>query len=264
MAQYLPSDSSRLGAVLLSAMSTEDPLGIPIWQVQRRKVPIVSTLVLGNPLMRMVSFVGGSSSPYLNSIMSSSTNIVPHVRHNIISAALIPYNNVEDLVPEDLNLNKSGLPVEIGMGSLLTFNFNSTSRHRDGSLGVSYPIYEVSLTLIKILCYLKNSVLLHHTYQCDADLSVGYEPICYCLAKRTINDSELTKLNDDYESLCRYLCGSDQLPYDVVMQKFNELSDSFFKVTVELNTDPTIRSRTEGMERNHLVFGLHRTVSFCL
>ena len=105
---------------------------------------------------------------------------------------------------------------------------------------------------------------MHHTYQCDADLSVGYEPICYCLAKRTINDSELTKLNDDYESLCRYLCGSDQLPYDIVMQKFNELSDSFFKVTVELNIDPTIRSRTEGMERNHLVFGLHRTVSFCL
>ena len=261
MSQFLPNDTSGLGAALLSAMSSEDSLGIPIWQVQKRRVPTISALVVGNPQMRLVSFVGSQGSPPMGMIMSAATNLVPHLRHNIISARLSAYANVEDTVPEDLNLTKDGLPVEIGTGFLLTFNFASTYRHPDGSLGVSYPIYEITLTLLKVLCYLRNSVLLHHTYQNDVDLSIGYEPVCHSLTRSIMNDTELMDWNDSYELVCRHLCGSDQLTSTAVIQKLEKLIDTFFNVSVELNTDPTLTSRPSDMDRNHLSFKLHRIVS---
>ena len=261
MAQYFPNDTSRLGATLLSNLSTEDPLGIHIWQLCRRQVPIVSTLSLGNPTMRLISFVGSARSPTMSTIMSSTSNMVPHLRHNVVNSSLTFYNNVEDTVPEDLNLNKEGLPVEIGIGCLLNYNFAATERNSNGGLGVSFPMYEVSLTMVKILSYLKNSPLLSHTYQCDDDLTVAYEPACHTLTRSTISDSELMEWNDSYEAVVRYMCGSDQLPLSVVVKKMEGLVDSFFDITTALNTDPTITTRKEDMDRNHHSFRLHRIVS---
>ena len=261
MAQYFPNDSSRLGATLLTSLNTEDPLGIPVWQLCRRQVPIISTLALGNPSMRLISFVGSNTSPTMSTIMSSVSCMVPHLRHNILGASLSFYNNVEDSVPEDQNLNKEGLPVELGVGCLVNFNFASTDRNPLGNLGVSFPVYEITMSMIKVLCYLKNHQLLSHTYQCDMDMTVAYEPACHTLTRSTINDSELMEWNDSYESVTRYMCGSDQLPFTSVLKKMESLVDSFFEVTTELNTDPTITTRKEDMDRNHQSFRLHRIVS---
>ena len=265
MAQFFPNNTSGLGAALLTQLvSPETYMDIPIWQVQRQKVPVVSALSLGNPSLRMISFMGSLYSPIMNSVMSPHTCLVPHLNHNLVSAKLDFYAPVSDIVSEDLNLNKHGLPVEIGSGSMLTFNFTSTERHPSGSLGVSYPIFEISLTLIKTMSILKNSPLLQHTFLSDMDLSTCYEPSDYNLTKSIMNDAELMEWNDSYEVVSRYLCGADQVALSTIIKKLNDLIDSFFEISTELNTDPTLTTRDEDMDYNHKCFRLHRIVSLVL
>lgn len=262
MAQFFPNNTSGLGAALLAQLvNPETYMDIPIWQVQRQKVPVVSALSLGNPSLRMISFMGSLYSPIMNSVMSPHTCLVPHLRHNLVSAKLDFYAPVSDIVSEELNLNKQGLPVEIGSGSMLTFNFASTDRHPSGSLGVSYPIFEISLTLIKTMSILRNSPLFQHTFLADVDLSTCYEPSDFNLTKSIMNDAELVDWNDSYELVSRYLCGADQVALSTVTKKLNDLIDSFFEISTELNTDPTITARSEDMDYNHKCFRIHRIVS---
>lgn len=227
------------------------------FKVEKRRVPVVSSLVPCSPQYRLLGIISGNNSRPMCYVMSNYTHSVPARDHNCVGVELADFSSMENRLPRDLYFNSQGQPVEVGYGHILTLEFQSLLSRVGQAPGLSSMNYELLLTM----CQIKSYISLHDDiatyFMARFGKSLCYVPIDSSLSTLALKYPEMLPINDSYESIVRFMSGANQ--YEAtVRDEYNRVFMSFMEaMTCETSSNPSldqIHSKTR-------MFRLHRIVS---
>ena len=190
-------------------------------------MPVISSMIPFNSQYRLISFVTTlGSRPMCYSVSRYSNSAHGH-SHNCVGFDIADFSSMDCRLPRDVYYDNQGVPVEIGFGHLLSFEYESNSAHPSATAGISSLTYELTL----ILCQLKTFVSCHldlkHHYMRNLDLSSCYEAVDKSLVQLSLRIVSFMPINDAYETLIRFISGADQHDAIGIKAVFAIVSDHF-------------------------------------
>ena len=221
MSVYLPITATGLGSYLISKLDEEPaPAGVPLYQIEARRVPVISALVPGNPIYRMLSFVTGPRSIPMCRSNEKFSYLSPMRQHNVTHVEYVPFGAVAEKVPSDLYSDCQGTPFEYGYGQLLTLESRYNLPGCGQTLHVGAQYYEVYLVMSQIRSFLQCYPALKLHELTDLDLSIHYEPSDRSSIRRSLLNRETMSIQDIYENVARFLCGSSNYSHGQILTDF--------------------------------------------
>ena len=218
MALYNPTTSTGLGSFLMSQLIQEPcPAGVPLYQIQSRRVPVISALQPGSTHYRMLSYVTGNRSIPMCFVTEKYSSLVSFKQHNVCHAEFLTFGSMTSKMSEEDYL-EDGVPVEYGYGHLLALESRS---YRDGTgirLGVSAQAYEIYLILSQLRSFLHCLPEMKQHEMQSVDPSECYEPAERTVTRHSLRDVETLSTNDVYENLARYICGSTHYEHGQILK----------------------------------------------
>ena len=253
MSVYLPLSDSGLGSYLISRLEDEPaPAGVPLFQIEPRRVPVISALVPGNTIYRMLSFVTGPRSIPMCRSNERFSHLASMRHHNVTHAEIIPYGTIEEKLPQDCYSDCKGVPFEHGYGMLLTLDSQYVHLGHGLTLSVGVQFYEVYLVMAQIRAFLQCYPKIRKHDFPDLDVTVYYEPSDRSSIRRSLLNRESLSIHDVYESIVRFMCGSSSRSHGQILSDFNFVQERCLTSTTVTQQRPIVRFDT---------FKPHRVVS---
>ena len=253
MSVYLPSSTSGLGSYLINRLEEEPaPAGVPLYQVESQRVPVISALVPGNTIYRMLSFVTGPRSIPMCRSNEKFSHLSPMRLHNVTHAEIVPYGSIDEKVSKDCYSDCKGTPFEHGYGMLLTSDSQRVHSGFGMSLQVGAQFYEVYLMLAQLKSFLQcYPQMKKHEYPV-MDLTNCYEPADRTSVRRSLLNRESLSVHDVYENIARFMCGSSCHSHGQILSDFGFVQERCLSSTKLPLPHTTIR---------YIEFKPHRVVS---
>ena len=205
MSHFQPNHHTRLGSYLQQTIISDHPREtIPIFQINSKRVPVFSTLTLGSSQFRMIGMTLSPFSPPFSTIRSPASSLCTRDSQKITDIQVYPQHTLRYLCDTGDALNEDGL--------MTYMEFDHSSSY----FRASSTTYELLSHFSRMVSYVHCSKFIHGLHSAEIDLSTCYDRVPMYASRLELRFPQYAPLNSQYESVVRFICGSDLMKADDV------------------------------------------------
>ena len=228
MSHFQPNHHTRLGSYLQQTMISDHPReNIPIFQINSKKVPVFSTLTLGSNQFRMIGLTLSPFSPPVSSIRSPNSSLCVRDSQRIDDVQVFPQHTLQQMCESDETMNEDGL--------MTYMEFD----HSNSYFRASANTYELLSHFSRLTSYVQCSKFIHAQHKPETDLSTCYDRVPIYTSRLELRYPQYSPLNSRYESVVRFICGSDLVKADDIELCIETLQCDFHQCLLKENYGKT-------------------------
>ena len=218
----------------------------------------MASMIPFNSQYRLVSFVTTLGSRPLCYSVSRYSNSAHGHSHNCVGFDLVDFSDMESRLPRDIYYDNQGVPIEIGHGHLLSYDYQPNLNHPGATAGISSLTYELTMILCQLKTFISCYTDLKQYYIQGMDLSSCYEPSDKQTVQLSLRLVTFMPINDAYESLVRFVCGAEQLDYAGIRAVLSNVTNHFQEY---MHKSSQAYNHGRDYQEYNQTFRMHRTVS---